>query len=74
MNWERRNRYARITAFLFAPILLPVVGFYIALDTYGRALSWPTLPRPWWLNRIWWVYGYRGLYQLDWWLKRRAAQ
>ena len=53
-----------------APILLPVLGIAVWLDDIGRARE---LPRPRygsWFWRIWWWYGYHGVYQLAWDMRR----
>lgn len=56
-----------------APLLLPLLATAIWLDGIGRAqeVHRPRYGYPIW--RIWWWYGYHGLYQIDWWMKRRAG-
>lgn len=63
---------------VFAGVLGPLLllGPVVAFCTWRRALGWPG-PRSrsstfYW--RAWWWYGYRGLYQLDWRMKRRARR
>lgn len=62
-----------VPAALFGPLV--VCGAYVTVDIWARHLGWVSGPRPggklvW---RWWWWYGYRGLYQFDWMMKRRAA-
>lgn len=53
---------------------LIVFGPYVAVDIWARHLGWVSGPRPGgMLVWRWWWYGYRGLYQFDWMMKRRAS-
>ncbi len=66
----RRWRYhARgLVLIPLAPVLLPLLGGYVAFQTLARALRWnvPTSRRGTWYWQVWWWYGYHGLYQIDW--------
>lgn len=44
-----------------APILLPLLGALVLIDRHFAY----RLRRPFWV-RIWWFYGYRGVYKLGW--------
>jgi hypothetical protein len=53
-----------------------ILGMVVIADAHARHLQWKTDgPRhATWYWRIWWWYGYHGLYRVDWWLKRRAKR
>jgi len=40
----------------------------LKVDTNGEK----EMRRPTWYWRIWWWFGYHGLYQINWWLKRKG--
>jgi hypothetical protein len=71
----RRWRYHAwgIVLVPLAPVLLPALGLRVAFETWGRALDWPTPERRRFWVRLWWWYGYHGLYQLDWRMKHRSV-
>lgn len=57
-----------------APLLVPILGVAVWLDNVGRAQE---LPRPRygsWFWRLWWWYGYHGVYQLGWWTRNDMAR
>jgi hypothetical protein len=67
----RRLRYQAwgIVLVPLAPLLVPLLGTAAWLDDIGRRQE---ISRPrygTWMWRLWWWYGYHGLYQIDWWWK-----
>lgn len=48
-------------------LMLPVMGSYVV---YRRFCPISGMRRATWYWRIWWWYGYHGLYQIDWQWKR----
>jgi hypothetical protein len=63
----------KLVAWIGFPVLFPIIGSYIAFDTWLRQLGWKNGARTggWWL-RVWWVYGYAFAYKIDWYMKGRA--
>ncbi len=74
LRWQQR--FTALVALVGLPVLLPVTGAVIAYQAWAVQLGWRTFEGgrrgSWWV-RIWWWYGYHGLYQIDWAMKRRAA-
>lgn len=74
----RRALYAlrRVVYVLVSPLAFPILGAIVAYQLWARALGWreTTERRCTWYWRVWWFYGYHGLYQIDWKMKRRSAE
>lgn len=69
----RRRRLVAVTAIVGFPVLLPMLGLHVAAMAWARGLGWPVASVRYasWPMLIWGWYGYHGLYQIDWWMKRK---
>ena len=69
-------RITALEAILGLPVFLPVFGAIIAYQAWAVQMGWRNFKGgrkgAWWV-RIWWWYGYHGLYQIDWWMKKREG-
>lgn len=57
-----------------APILIPVLAQMVVWDYVLASLEGRPGRPGWFWVRLWWWYGYHGLYQIDWALKRRGIR